>query len=142
MMFTADVALVACVKTKADHPVPAKDLYVSPWFRMARAYAERRSERWFILSAAYGLVHPYQVTAPYNETLNRMKLIDKRIWADRVRRQLEASQVRGHRVLVLAGMNYREWLYPYLMANFQEMDIPMAGLMMGQQLSWLSRNLQ
>jgi hypothetical protein len=44
MMFTADVALVACVKTKADHPVPAKDLYVSPWFRMARAYAERRSE--------------------------------------------------------------------------------------------------
>src|ERR1700751_3886226 len=31
-----DVRLVACVKTKADRPMPAKHLSISPWFRMAR----------------------------------------------------------------------------------------------------------
>jgi len=30
-----DVALVSCVKMKADRPMPAKDLYISPLFRGA-----------------------------------------------------------------------------------------------------------
>ena len=70
-----------------------------------------------------------------------MTLIDKRAWAGRVRDQMKASEVRGRSVLVLAGMNYREWLYSYLIKHFHHMDIPMAGLTMGQQLSWLSKNL-
>jgi len=34
------IGLVACSRTKADHDVPARELYVSPLFRAARQYAE------------------------------------------------------------------------------------------------------
>ena len=40
----ADVAFVSCVKTKADRSMMAKDLYISPWFKMARAYVEKNAE--------------------------------------------------------------------------------------------------
>jgi hypothetical protein len=35
----ADVAFASRVKMKADRPLPANDLYVSPWFDMAHPYA-------------------------------------------------------------------------------------------------------
>ena len=34
------ITLVACTKEKAAHPCAARDLYVSDWFKKARAYAE------------------------------------------------------------------------------------------------------
>src|SRR4051794_31909245 len=50
-----DIGLVACRMSKAYRPLPACDLYVSPLFRAARAYAERRygPEDWLILSARH-----------------------------------------------------------------------------------------
>jgi hypothetical protein len=57
------VAFVSCVKTKADSARPAEQLYISPWFVMARRYAYSIADRWFILSAAYGLVEPDRVIA-------------------------------------------------------------------------------
>jgi hypothetical protein len=52
-----DIGLVACSRRKADRSLPARELYVSPLFRAAFGYAERRygPERWFILSARHGL---------------------------------------------------------------------------------------
>jgi hypothetical protein len=41
------VAFVSCVKTKSETPELAEHLYISPWFRMARQYAIRNSDRWF-----------------------------------------------------------------------------------------------
>lgn len=66
------VAFVSCVKTKADSARPAEQLCISPWFVMARRFAERNSDRWFILSAAYGLLDPDRVIEPYEKTLNDM----------------------------------------------------------------------
>ncbi len=34
------IYLVSCVGQKLDHPAPAEDLYVSDWFKKARAYVE------------------------------------------------------------------------------------------------------
>lgn len=51
---------------------PAKDLYVSQWFRRARAYVETTDSPWFILSAKYGLVAPNEVIASYEQTLSHM----------------------------------------------------------------------
>ncbi len=69
----ADVAFISCVKAKADRPMPAKDLYVSPWFHMARGYVERHAHRWFILSAAHCLVPPDFVIEPYDLTLKPVR---------------------------------------------------------------------
>ncbi len=74
------IFLVACVSTKADRPMAAADLYRSDWFVKARAYVERTGARWFILSAAHGLVAPEALIAPYDVTLRGMAVADRRRW--------------------------------------------------------------
>ena len=54
----ADLLLVTCVRSKQSQPAAAKDLYVSPLFRMERAYAEQAGVPWYILSAEYGRAAP------------------------------------------------------------------------------------
>ncbi len=78
------IYLVSCVAKKSRQPKPAGDLYESAWFRKARAYVEEQNSPWFILSAEHGLLRPDEVIAPYNRTLNKMGIRDRRAWADRV----------------------------------------------------------
>jgi hypothetical protein len=80
------IGLIACSRTKADRPVPARELYLSPLFRAARAYAERRygPGRWLILSARYGLVKPDHVVAPYDLSLRQLTSREREAWGDRI----------------------------------------------------------
>lgn len=134
------IAFVSCVKTKADSARPAEQLYISPWFVMARRYAHAIADRWFILSAAYGLVEPDRVIEPYEKTLNKMPIAERRGWAKLVTKQMDLAGVRGNEAIVLAGINYRRHLNMALLDRFAEVEVPMEGLMLGQQLSWLSKN--
>lgn len=43
----------------------------SALFRGRRAYVERTCDRWFVLSAKYGLVESETVVAPYDQTLTK-----------------------------------------------------------------------
>lgn len=131
------VILVSCVATKLDHPAAAKDLYISPWFQGARAYAQRHGTKWYILSAKYGLIEPDQVIVPYNETLNSMSALQRRAWALNVESQISSKHFSGGRVIVLAGAKYREHLIGALNLRFQHVEIPMEGLSIGRQLQWL-----
>jgi diadenosine tetraphosphate (Ap4A) HIT family hydrolase len=67
------ITLVACCGPKLTKPAPAADLFVSSLFKKDRTHAERRG-RWFVLSALHGLVDPTEVIAPYDVTLNRIRL--------------------------------------------------------------------
>lgn len=78
------VFLVACVAKKLDRPAPARDLYISAWFRKARAYVERQGRQWFILSAKHGLIDPDDVISPYDESLVRMPASERLVWGTRV----------------------------------------------------------
>jgi hypothetical protein len=135
------VTFVSCVKTKSTTPELAEHLYVSPWFRMAREWARRNSERWFILSAEHGLLSPSTLVEPYETTLNRMGIKDRRRWASRVERQMEELSIRGDRAFVLAGERYREFLLTQLHSRFENVKVPMQGLQMGEQLSWMKNEL-
>jgi hypothetical protein len=50
---------------------------------------------------------------------------------------MDLAGVRGGQAIVLAGVNYRRHLEMPLLDRFAEAEIPMSGLMLGQQLSWL-----
>jgi hypothetical protein len=130
--------LVSCVSKKRRVPAPAKDLYVSEWFLRARAFVEATGCPWFILSAKYGLVAPDQVVAPYEETLNSMAIAGRRAWARRVEAQLDEHVPDFDRVVVLAGQRYREFLIGYLSRRWV-VEVPLEGLRIGEQLSWLGR---
>lgn len=134
------IALVACVSKKNKSPMSARDLYISDWFLKASAYADRISDQWFILSAKYGLLDPDDVIDPYDETLNKMPVKARRDWAVRVQDELIPQLNYGDQLVILAGMKYREFLVDPLGARGFQVEIPMEGLRIGEQLSWLSNN--
>ena len=76
--------LVSCVKTKLPRRAAAKDLYISDWFRKARACVESTGCPWALLSAEYGLLDPDEVIRPYEKTLNAMPVAERRSWANEV----------------------------------------------------------
>ncbi len=131
------VYLISCVSEKRSAPTPAKDLYTSPWFKKARDYTERAGCPWFILSAEHGLISPNQVVAPYEKTLNTMRIAERRKWAERVSSQLKEVSPEMERAVFLAGQRYREFLVDHLRKRNISIEVPMQRLRIGEQLSWL-----
>ena len=134
--------LVSCVKTKLSRPAKAKDLYISDWFRKARACVEREGGAWRILSAKYGLVHPEDVIQPYEKTLITMQVTERRTWADNVLKALEHCLGDADAVVFFAGERYREFLEPWLRSRCIGFDVPMRGLSQGRQLAYLGARLR
>lgn len=135
------VYLVACVAVKQDKPAPARDLYISPWFQKARAYTERHAQRWYTLSAKYGLLDPSTVISPYNTTLNAMGVAERELWANKVYHQLiKVTDQAQDKLIFLAGQKYRQPLASFLSEAGYEIEIPMEGLTIGRQLQWFNNS--
>ena len=134
------VYLISCVKTKQKYSCPAKDLYVSDLFAKARKHAEASGGPWFILSAEYGLLSPERIVEPYERTLNKMPRKERDLWAQHVLRQIETEIPNIKRVVFLAGQRYRENLVFPLRNRGVKISIPMEGLGIGKQLSWLKNH--
>jgi hypothetical protein len=134
----SDLALVACVKRKQAVASPARILYTSPWFELTRNLVERSGARWFILSAQYGLLDPARMVEPYEKTLNRMNMDERHQWANGVLGSLLPQLGSTKRVVLFAGQAYREFLVAPLEKHGLAIDVPMKGLSLGKQLSWLS----
>ena len=133
------IALVGCAAAKLSRPAPARDLYVSQLFKKAAAYAEANSDRWYVLSAKYGLVRSDDVIEPYDAKLGTKTGPPIWDWAADVANQLQIELIGLDDVelLVLAGEQYRTFLrftdYPA--------RVPMKGMGIGQQLGYLTREL-
>jgi hypothetical protein len=136
------VGLVGCASTKLGRQAPARELYVSQLFKKASAYAEQTCDRWYILSAKHGLVHPDLLLEPYDEKLGANTRGQEPIhaWAARVREQLaaELADIPKATLVVLAGAQYQTIVRPCQWP----FEIPMKGLGIGQQLGYLTRQLE
>ena len=135
------VYLLSCVSRKRSTPSQARDLYTSDWFVKARDYVESTRSPWFILSAEHGLVPPGRILAPYERTLNAMRKLERQAWAARVNSQMETSLPAADRIVVLAGVRYREFLMDYLRQRAETVEVPMEGLGIGRQLHYLTEAL-
>lgn len=134
------VYLVSCVRKKRTATCLARELYVSDWFLKASRYVEASGCDWFILSAEYGLVAPDQVIAPYERTLKRMHVEQRKAWAHRVSEQLAEAAPKLSHVVLLAGERYREFLVPCLSHRGVVISVPMERLRIGEQLRWLGQH--
>jgi hypothetical protein len=110
-----------------------------PWFLAVRRYIEAAGDPWCILSAKYGLVRPGQVLAPYDETLNKMKIAERRAWATRVMVQMDDLMPSVRTVVVFAGLRYREFLMEYMSQRWT-VEVPLKGLRIGKQMQWLAHH--
>ncbi|MCI0713441.1 MAG: hypothetical protein L0154_25010 [Chloroflexi bacterium] len=135
------IGLVSCAKRKLSYPAPASDLYSSVPFKKARRYVEKHCDRWFILSAKHGLLHPDDVIEPYDVTLNTMPAANRRQWAQRVLPEIYTTTNAGDVLVFLAGEKYREYLIPEIEKRGYRIEVPMQGLRSGKQLQWLDKNL-
>ena len=138
-MAMTDVYLVSCVGKKQPRAVAARELYLSDWFRKARAYVEATGAPWFILSAEHGLLDPSTVISPYDRTLNAMSVADRRAWAATVLDQLKEVLHETDDVVIFAGQRYRKFLLDGLRPMCRRVDVPLAGLGIGQQLQWFTQ---
>jgi hypothetical protein len=133
------VVLVACCGPKLSNAAPASDIYQSALFKKARAYAETYGDKWYVLSAKYGLLRSDEIVDPYDLTLSTMTTAQRREWDGRVIHQLLQAGVRGSdKIVSLCGNDYSGWI------EFTDLSVdrPMRGLGIGQQLAWLDANTQ
>ncbi len=133
------IILISCVSKKQNKPAKAKKLYISPLFKKNLEYAKSLNpNKIFILSAKYHLLELDELIEPYNTTLNNMKNIDIKNWAEKVLQQLEQkTDLTKDEFIFLAGERYRKFLIP----KIKGYNVPMKSLGIGKQLSWLSNQI-
>lgn len=134
------LVVVSCSKRKLKRRAEARDLYISPLFRLMRRYAEH-GKAWRILSAKHGLLDPDTAIDPYDMTLEGMNARARRQWACGVLKKLLPLARCYGRVFILAGSRYREGLVDVLRREGICVCMPMEGLRIGEQLRWLSCEL-
>ena len=134
------VTLISCVSKKLNFKSEAQDLYQSPLFKKNLAYAKKiNSDEIYILSAKYGLLKLNDKIEPYDKTLNKMSVSEKKKWSNEVYQELQKSEVINNtNFIFLAGENYRK----YLVEKLAHYEVPMKGLQIGKQLQFLTEKLK
>ena len=134
------IVLISCASKKLSHKAEAKDLYVSPLFKLNLKYARSlKPDKIFILSALYGLIDLNKQINPYNKTLNKMPKNEIKIWANEIIDKLnKLTDTKKDEFIFLAGERYRKYLIP----NLNNYQIPLKGLGIGKQLKYLKEKTQ
>ena len=129
------IVLISCVSQKLPHQAKAKDLYIGTLFKLNLKYANKLNpDDIYILSARYGLLNLEQEIDPYEQTLNNMRAKEIKQWASQVIKQIrKISVVKETEFVFLAGEKYGKYLLPYL----NNVQIPLKGLRIGEQLQRL-----
>ncbi|MDR1787158.1 MAG: hypothetical protein LBR16_01705 [Treponema sp.] len=133
--------LISCGKQKCGKKVKAADMYTSPRFKMALAYARKQTKgddsRIFVLSAKHGLLSLDKVIEPYDETLNTKKAAERRDWAQKVLAQLaKVTNTEKDVFIFLTGKKYNEYLLPAL-----KYELSLQGKNQGKTMQWLKEQL-
>lgn len=144
--------IVGCGKAKLPHAAAARDLYTGQLFRAARAYAERFGDAWCIASAKHGVVQPDAMLDPYDDCLASKRPDELRHWGALAQAGLinvfHSMGVKADRgrwvdpptVVILAGKDYIEPLLRWTFLRGRPVQTPLAGMGIGQRLSWLKRS--
>jgi len=98
-------------------------------------------DKWYILSAKHGLLNPNDEVNPYNLTLNKIGVDRRKEWANSIFIDLMKIVEPNSTFIFLAGERYREFLIPQLEKAGYKTEVPMKGLSIGMQLSWLNSQI-
>ena len=133
------VVLISCVSKKLNCQASAKDMYISPLFKLNLQYSKLLSpDKVFVLSAKYGLIKLDDKIKPYDMTLNNMSNEEIKLWAGKVIEKLKNEiDLEKDEVVFLAGKKYRKHLIPHI-KNYKA---PMKNLGIGKQLRFLKEKV-
>ena len=131
--------LIACCKTKRAVSAPAAELYASPLFVRSAELARRLGIPMSILSAKHGLIPAELEIEPYDQTLKTCSAAERREWAERVASSARSDLAPREHLILLAGSTYSNELVPMLEAGGWTVSRPLAGMALGERLSFLNR---
>ncbi len=134
------IYLISCVKQKKTGQHIANELYISPLFKKMLIHARNNGDKYYILSAKYGLLDAHMKISEYEESLNSKKEIEKKEWADNVFEDIKQNISTNDDIFILGGKNYYYYLEQHLLNNNYNVSIPMKGLSIGRMLQWLNNN--
>ena len=129
--------VLACSKVKAPRPCPAVELYQGRTFRAALGVLRARGcARVVVLSALYGAVDGDHVIAPYEQTLMRAPMRERRAWAATARAQLGELVGDGPLVAILPAD------YARALEGLPQVERLYAGLSQGRLYAALAAELR
>lgn len=133
------IILISCSKKKGIQEDKAERLYQSSLFRSSYAYAKKQKpQAIYILSAKYGLLSPNSIIKPYNQTLNKMKIVERKKWAETIIHKLkDKHSLKNDIFIILAGRKY----YEYFIKSLNNTKLPLEHLKIGERLRKLSNLL-
>jgi len=134
----ANIALIACTKTKHDAPSRAQLLYNSPLYRKSLLYALSTSERHYILSAKHFLLDPEAVISPYEKTIAKFSKREKNEWGTEVSIQLRRYVSPEDHLIMLCGREYYAPIVETIRLIGCKTSFPLLGLSLGNRLKELS----
>ncbi len=132
-----NIVLISCVSKKLNRKTTAEKIYTSSLFKKNLTYAKSLNPNGiFILSAKHGLLKLTDEIEPYDKTLNKMNVSERKEWSKIVLNQLKSVvDLKNDKFIFLAGDKYRK----YLLTELEHIIIPMQGLKIGEQLQWLTK---
>jgi cytoplasmic iron level regulating protein YaaA (DUF328/UPF0246 family) len=135
------LALVSCGKGKRAERSKARDLYIGDLFVKTRDYVERNYDNWIILSALHGPISPDKEIEPYDYTLLGKDHNEQKEWAEQIFQFITNSYSKNTSIKLFAGREYRKYIQPLLEEAGYVVEVPLKGLGIGQQKSWLKGRL-
>ena len=133
------IYIVACSKEKKQCEAPAKDLYISKRFKLARESAEAYADWWFILSAKYGLLEPDRVIAPYDQFLPDIDGCARKEWSRTVQQKLEPFLDKQTHVVCLGDEDYFREISDWLVNRETSVFVPFRHLPADARIPWLQQ---
>lgn len=137
--------IIGCGKTKLTTAAEARALYTGQLFKARRAYAERKTRHWFILSAKLGLVEPTRLIEPYDVTVRDLNEFQRAAWTARAAASIldvlaenyvPGFKLREVKIEIHAGEDYAAPLMEALKAHGIGSTWPVRGLGIGEQLKF------
>ncbi|MCP5412115.1 MAG: hypothetical protein H6924_08275 [Alphaproteobacteria bacterium] len=71
------VCILSCCEEKRPAATWAENLYISESFLLSRRYAETHFDKWFVLSAKYGLLKPGDLAEPYDRQISELSHVER-----------------------------------------------------------------
>lgn len=129
------IGLISTTARQSDEIGLASKIYsTSPLFRGAFNYCNSQYHDSYLLSYQHGILSPYKVVNPQDQSLNTVPIKERREWCKRVAKQIRSKVPKGSVLNFHAGVYYRE-LIPYLESDYVCRN-PMQGKTIGKQLKF------
>ena len=116
------IAILNCVNKKHEIKQQAQDLYYGISWDAKSAFVKTRYDKWYILSAKYGLIEPTTIIEPYNISFKKdtrflnhqdtTELVNIKEWGNKVVKQV--SELDGELHFHLGG----DYFKPFAKTNY------------------------